>query len=126
MKIQRIAGFNRIYQADCFLDEVKAMFGKNTGEMRRYFKWLYAWLHILDTKGMDALNYEQFEHLKDTEKPHLCAIRHPHSIINERYLYVYMDDEAAVLLTAFMEKDKRDYKTAIKRAQNICSLLEEQ
>ena len=55
----------------------------------------------------------------------LYAIRHPHSIMNERYLYVYMDDESAVLLTAFMEKDKKDYNAAIKRAQNIYSKLEE-
>jgi len=57
--------------------------------------------------------------LKGTEKPHLYAIRHPHSIINERYLYVYMKDESAVLLTAFMEKDKKDYNAVIKHAQNI-------
>ena len=125
LEIQKITGYNRIYQAECFPDEVIDMFGKNTGEMRRYFKWLYAWLHILDVEGLNAMNYEQFEHLKDTEKPHLYAIRHPHSIINERYIYVYLDDESAVLLTAFMEKDKKDYNAAIKRAQNIYSELEE-
>ena len=101
------------------------MFGKNTGEMRRYFKWLYAWLHILDTEGSDALSYEQFEHLKGTEKPHLYAIRHPHSVINERYLYIYIEDESAVLLTAFMEKDTKDYSAAIKRAKSIFIELEE-
>ena len=125
MEIQKVVGYNRIYQAECFPDEVKALFGKNKGEMRRYLKWLYAWLHILDTEGLDALNYEQFEHLKGTENPHLYAIRHPHSIINERYLYIYMDDEATVLLTAFMEKDSKDYSAAIKRAQIIHTKLEE-
>jgi len=120
-----VVGYNRIYQAECFPDEVKALFGKNKGEMRRYLKWLYAWLHILDTKGLDALHYEQFEQLKGTENPHLYAIRHPHSIINERYLYIYMDDEATVLLTAFMEKDSKDYSAAIKRAQIIHTKLEE-
>jgi len=36
-----------------------------------------------------------------------------------------MDDESTVLLTAFMEKDKKDYSTAIKRAQSIFAELEE-
>ena len=125
MEIQKLVGYNRIYQAECFPDEVKTMFGKNTGEMRRYFKWLYAWLHILDAEGLNALNYEQFEQLKGTEKPYLYAIRHPHSVINERYLYIYMGNESTVLLTAFMEKDKKDYSAAIKRAQNIYAELEE-
>jgi len=48
LEIQKLVGFNRIYQAECFPDEVKAMFGKNTGDMRRYLKWLYTWLSILD------------------------------------------------------------------------------
>ncbi|MCL2338031.1 MAG: hypothetical protein FWC60_11500 [Firmicutes bacterium] len=124
MEIQKVAGYNRIYQAECFPNEVKDMFGKNIGEMRRYLKWLYAWLHVLDKAGLDALNFEQFEHLKVTERPHLYAIRHPHSVINERYLYVYIDDESVILLTAFMEKDAKDYLAAIKHAQNIYSELE--
>ena len=36
LEIQKIAGYNRIYQAECFPYEVIGMFGKNTGEMRRY------------------------------------------------------------------------------------------
>ena len=124
MKVQKLAGYTRIYQAECFPDEVKAMFGKNTGEMRRYLKWLNVWLHYLDIYGLEVLNIEQFEHVKSTFNPHIYAIRHPHSLINERYLYIYMEGEAAVLLTAFMEKDKKDYDPAIKRAENIYNELE--
>jgi hypothetical protein len=125
LEIQKIVGFNRIYQAECFPAEVDAMFGKSSGEKRRYLQWLYAWLSILDDSGIEALSLEQFEHLKNTDNPHLYAIRHPHSQINERYIYVYADEESAILLTAFKEHDKRDYESAIARATRIYTELEE-
>jgi hypothetical protein len=122
--LQKVVGFNRIYQAECFPAEVDAMFGKSTGEKRRYLRWLYIWLSVLDDCGTEALALEQFEHLKNTN-PRLYAIRHPHSRINERYIYVYSDGESTVLLTAFKEHDARDYEAAIARAKRIYSELEE-
>ncbi len=125
LDIQKLSGFNRIYQAECFEAEVSAMFGKSTGDKKRYLKWLYTWLSVLDSDGMATLNLEQFEHLKDTNNPNLYAIRHPHSQINERYIYVYADSESTILLTAFKEKDARDYKAAISRAERIFAELED-
>ena len=125
LDIQKLAGFNRIYQAECFPDEVDAMFGKSTGEKARYMKWLFKWLTILDSDGMNALNLEQFEHLTKTDNPHMYAIRHPQSQINERYIYVYADEESAILLTAFKEKNPHDYQSAITRAEHIYAQLEE-
>lgn len=125
MKIEKLEGFKRIYQAECFPGDVETLFGKNKGERKRYLSWLYTWLTILDEQGMDALALLQFEHLQDTDNPHLYAIRHPRSQINERYIYVYADGEAAILLTAFMEKSKEDYKPAIARATRIFSELAE-
>ena len=125
LNIQKVIGFNRIFQAECFPDEVRAMFGKNTGETNRYLKWLYTWLSVLDSEGMGALNLEQFEHLKSTDNPDFYAIRHPHSQINERYIYLYADDESVVLLTAFKEKNSRDYLSAIARAEHIFRELED-
>jgi len=124
LEIQKLSGFNRVYQAECFPDEVKSMFGKSTGGMDRYMKWLYTWLSVLDSDGMSALNLEQFEHLKNTSNPNLFAIRHPNSQINERYIYVYSDGESVILLTAFKEKNARDYQSAITRAEQIFSELE--
>lgn len=121
MKLQKLVGFHRIYQAECFQDEFEAMMGKNKGEGKRYLKWLYGWLTVLDEKGMDALNLEQFEQLQNTKSPVLYAIRHPHSRINERYIYVYVDGESVVLLTAFKEKSAADYKSSISRATRIFS-----
>ena len=100
------------------------MFGKSTGEMDRYMKWLYTWLSVLDNDGMNALNLEQFEHLKGTANPNLYAIRHPHSLINERYIYMYADGESTILLTAFKEKSSKDYQSAIIRAEHIFAELE--
>lgn len=125
MRLEKLEGFERIYQAECFPSDVEAMFGKNKGEQKRYLYWLRTWLKVLDTQGMNALYLQQFEHLQNTDNPHLYAIRHPRSKINERYIYAYADGEAAILLTAFMEKSKDDYKPAILRATRIYSELED-
>ncbi|MCL2426759.1 MAG: hypothetical protein FWD05_10540 [Oscillospiraceae bacterium] len=93
--------------------------------MKRYLRWLYSWLSVLDSEGMNALNLEQFEYLKYTSNPNLYAIRHPHSQINERYIYIYTDNESAILLTAFKEKNTNDYQSAIIRAEHIFAKLEE-
>ena len=124
MKIEKVDGFRRIYQAEVFPDEVEAMFKKNKGQRKRYLFWLYTLLTILDYEGKNALTRQQFEHLSDTSNPNLYAIRHPQSQINERYIYVYIDDEAVIMLTAFKEKNKKDYKPAIERAKRIFSELE--
>ena len=124
MVIQKITGFTRVYQAECFPDDVKAMFGKSAGEKVRYMRWLFTWLSVLDSDGKKALDLEQFECLKGTAEPPLYAIRHPHSQINERYIFMFTDDESSILLTAFKEKSAKDYESAIQRAGHIISDLE--
>ena len=59
-----------------------------------------------------------------TQTPKLYAIRHPRSQINERYIYVYVDGESIILLTAFKEKNTHDYRSAIARAKRILIELE--
>ena len=125
MKVEKVGGFQRVYQAESFPDDVEDMFKKNKGQRKRYLLWLYTWLTVLDDQGRDALVLQQFEYLKNTKNPQLYALRHPHSQINERYVFVYVDGEAAILLTAFMEKDTNDYATAIARAKRIILELEE-
>ena len=125
MKIEKVSGFQRIYQTESFPNDVEDMFKKNKGQRKRYLLWLYTWLTILDNQGLGALTLHQFEYLKNTDNPRLYALRHPRSQINERYIFVYIDNEAAVLLTAFKEKGKDDYTTAIARANRIYSEVEE-
>jgi hypothetical protein len=125
LDIQKIAGFKRIYQAASFPREFDDMFKKSAGEKKRYAKWLYTWLTVLDNHGTAAMPFEQFEYLRDTESPRLYAIRHPRSLINERYIFAFADEEAVILLTAFKEQNKSDYKSALERAVRIYSELEE-
>ena len=125
MRLEKVSGFSRIYQAECFPNDVDAMFGKNKGERKRYMMWLYTLLTILDQQGLQAVVLQQFEYLQNTEDPRLYSLRHPHSQINERYIYTYIDEEVVVLLTAFKEKDANYYKTAIERAKRIFLELEE-
>jgi len=126
LKKQKLARFNRIYQAECFPDDVVKMFGKSTSDKKRYINWLDARLLMLDIKGMNALGLEQFEHLKGTNNPKLYAIRHPHSNINERYIFIFSFGESTILLTAFKKKSVSDYKLAIRRAECIYRELEGQ
>jgi len=125
LEIQKLSGFKRIYQAECFPDEVKKMLGKSIGEKKRYMKWLYTWLSVLDNEGMNALNLQQFEHLKGTSNPHLYAIRHSRSKINERYIFIFSYKESTILLTSFKEKSSTDYQSAITHAMNIYIDLED-
>jgi len=125
LKTQKLLNFNRIYQAECFPCEVDKMFGKSTGDKNRYLRWLEDRLLFLDKRGMSVLNLEQFEHLKGTQNPKLYAIRHPRSILNERYIFVFTLGQKSILLTAFKEKSTKDYQVAIKRAESIYAELEE-
>ena len=125
MKIEKVSGFQRIYQAESFPYDVEDIFKKNKGQRKRYLLWLYTWLTILDDQGRNAIALQQFEYLKSTDNPRLYSLRHPHSQINERYIFVYIGDESVALLTAFKEKSTEDYNSAIVRATRIYSELEE-
>jgi hypothetical protein len=122
--IEKRVGFNRIFQADSFAEEVNNLFGKGSGEKERYLIWLRTWLRFLDDEGLAAIDREQFEYIKGTIHPQLYAIRHPHSNINERYLYTFFKNEFVILLTVFKEKSASDYKAQILRATNIYLRLE--
>jgi hypothetical protein len=128
MKLELLEGFERIYQVTEFPAEFKAMFKKNMGESVRYRIWLSAMLTILDENGMNVLQYMQFEYLQQTESPKLYAIRHPHSKINERYIYACeeLDGEKMILLTAFKEKSAEDYSKAIERAKSLYAGIEKE
>ena len=122
-KIEKIHGLKHIYKVESFNDELDSLFKKNKGARQRFESWLYLQLSILDRMGMEALKLENFEKLK-TDPP-LYAIRHPHSILNERYIYIYCDGEDVLLLSAFKEKSTSDYNPAIQRAHNLIKELEE-
>jgi hypothetical protein len=125
IKAERIKGFKRVYQAESFPTEFEAMFGKDKGETERYRRWLRIFLSVLDEMGVGALALDQFERLRGEDSRGLCALRHPHSKINERYIYIYASNEKSILLTAFKEKSAKDYAAAIRRAKGVLCKLED-
>jgi hypothetical protein len=123
MEVRKTAGYSRVYQAECFAEEIDGIFGKSAGEKKRCLRWLYAWLTVLDRRGVSArnLNLNPVEPLKNTEKPRLYALRHFHSPSNERYIFAEEPGCNIILLTAFKEYATCDYKPAICRASRIYS-----
>ena len=124
MELEKTAGLQRTYQVDCFEKE----FEKVTAEKNpngRYHKWLRKELIKLEEFGVAALKFENFEPLPGTD-PKLFSIRYPHSKINPRVIYVYINGGEIYLLTAFKEGSKNtnsDYAAAIKISQNRLKYL---
>lgn len=101
------------------------MFGKSKKAYRSELEQLISNLTILDesTKA-DALLGQQFEVV--TQHAPLCAIRHV-SITNPRVIYVYTEQEDAIILLACgLEQDtEKDYKEIVLRAEKRLHLLKE-
>ena len=124
MKLEKLTGFVRLYQAESFPQDFSDMFGKDRGEMKRYRRWLNRALWELDERGEKAILLSSFEKLKSEDAPQLYAIRHAHSLINERYLYMITKNKSVILLTAFKEKSASDYAIAIARARSLYHKLD--
>ena len=127
MNIRKNSMFRNIYEADCFEDEFRQMTKERlalTPPFPRYQKWLIRSLTILEELQKDALKLAGFEQLTNVN-PVLYSIRYPHSPLNPRVLYAYIDGNNIILLAAFKEKNKNDYarniKTALNRLKLICN-----
>ena len=123
LELLKTEGFNNIYEVEPFKKE----FQKIAKRDNRDYNWLIAKLRMLEKKGMDALKLESFEPLPNTN-PKLYSIRYPHSPLNPRVIYVYINGNEIYLLTAFKESSKKtnsDYDSAIKVAQDRLKYLEE-
>lgn len=118
--------FENIYEVDCFQKEFEQVTSeKIENKNGRYHKWLRKQLNFLDEYGMNALQFENFEVLKNTN-PKLYAIRYPHSIVNPRIIFFYYDGDKVCLLHAFKETSKKsssEYDNAIKIAENRIKLI---
>jgi hypothetical protein len=125
MKVEKLEGYCRIYQAESFQKDFRDTFGKNRGETARHREWLARMLYVLDMDGRKAIVRPQFEQLVNTGKPMLFSMRHPHSGSNERYLYAFESDEQIkadeniILLTVFLEKSGKEYKQFMARAGRV-------
>lgn len=126
LKYNKVSGFERVYQADCFQSDFLKLFGKSKNAVNRHWKYLYRCIRRLDQDGLHVLTEEQFEYINGTNNPKLYAIRHPHSILNERYIFFANTGRTFILLTAFKEKSGKDYYAPnIERANNIIAQLED-
>lgn len=121
LEIEKVGGYERIYQVDCFEKE----FLKTTSEKNlngRYHRWLRQKLYSLDDFINNPLNPEDFEPLQSTN-PKLFSIRYPRSKKNPRVLYIYVGKNQVYLLHAFKESKKSDYVNAIKIAESRAKLF---
>ncbi len=115
LELVKVEGFEHIYQIDRFEKEFTDI---ADGDIR-YKKWLIRSLEMLESMGMAALKLENFE-MVSKDDPKIYSIRYPHSKLNPRVLYIYVDRDGACLLTAFKESSKNrssDYEHAINRAR---------
>lgn len=109
MGINIYENFNNIY----YVSQMEKELSKLTKGKKDFAKWLRNQLAFLDAEGVETvLQRKPFEKLTNQE---LYKIKHisPH---NERILYFATVDENVILLTAFCEKNKSDYRLAIDLA----------
>ncbi len=114
MEILKTDGFENIYEVDRFQKEFREV----TNDEKRYSKWLIARLTELDLSGIEVIRMEAYEALKTN--PKLYVIRYPHSKLNLRIMFVFVNSNEILLLNAFKESSKKsnsDYLSAIAIAQ---------
>lgn len=111
-----IEGINNTYTITNVKKEFRKAADEPWGEKppwKRYQKKLMQDLAVLEMEKERAIDLPQFEKLTGFDR--LYSIRHPESKKNIRVIYI-IEDEAIILLTAFLEKNEGDYQKAIKLA----------
>ena len=121
MDIIKLEGYKNIYAVDSFLSEYQSLFGKSKKSHDQYLKKLRHNLRSLDNEMKNAIQYQQFEQL---ENSNLYSIRHV-SVFNPRVVYAYIgDDGKVILLSSFKEKNRSDYARGMKQAAERLKELE--
>lgn len=124
--IERHPGFENIYLHYKFTKEFKSMFGKSVPV--QYTNWLHRRLLMLEKEGKQAVDGVSFEKLKGKEgDAGLYSIRYAKSKANPRVIYAYIgEDGECALLSAFLERDAKDYENAGKRALHRLKEIKEE
>lgn len=127
MELLQYAGYGNIYYVDCFEKEFQNVTSENftdTEPHPRYQKWLIGKLAVLNAHGKGVLQLRDFEQLNTPgSAPNLYSIRYPRSKLNPRVIYIYYDDSAVILLGAFLERSKGDYKRNMNKALQRYNIL---
>lgn len=123
MEVYRTKGYSHIFQVEDFDSEFHSLFSK--GDVKRYDKWLYRRLDILDSEKTDAVDGFRIEKIPISESRFdLYSIRYSKSKSNPRILFTFLQgNEFIILLCAFLEKNAADYKSAILRSKNLVDML---
>ena len=83
MEVYRTKGYSHIFQVEDFDSEYHSLFNK--GQAKRYNKWLYRRLNILDKKGTDAVDGFRIEKITvPGSRLGLYSIRYSKSKSNPR------------------------------------------
>ncbi|MCQ2494249.1 MAG: type II toxin-antitoxin system RelE/ParE family toxin [Lachnospiraceae bacterium] len=119
-----ISGINNTYA----ISNVKKEFRKAVDEpwkseppWKRYQQKLIEDLAVLEQEKEKAIDLQHFEKLIGVDR--LYSIRHPESKKNIRIIYT-IEEEAIILLVAFLEKNDGDYQRAISTAKKRLQWLD--
>lgn len=112
MKIEKVSDFEHIYMVEVFADEFSNLF--DSSDSKRYKSWLYRTLKNYEEGNLKRnVHYEPIKGYNN-----LYAFRYPHSKLNPRVIYAYINGHNnLILLTAFLERKKSDYTIGIERAE---------
>ena len=124
MELKHYNVTDKIFYIDVVARELKKLFSNDKFNEKRYYDWLDLKLKLLDVRNLQSLLVESsrdFEKLSGQEKMPVYSLRNIKISGNIRVIFSTYDldgEEIIILLTAFKEKNKGDYKESIDRAKN--------
>lgn len=134
MLVQKIEGYNNIYEVSSFEKEFKEItntkkkLNNRKSKPNRYDNWLATSLAQLDELGLSVLNSDNFEPVKGTSVS-IYSIRYSHSKKNPRVLFYSYNSNCNkfILLHVFKEEsgnNNKDYSKAVKIAEHRAKSIE--
>lgn len=124
MDIVKRPDFAHIYTVDVFEKELTKLFGKSDKERKAYLCELHDSLTVLDNANTPPTT-GLFEHIP-YKGVDLYRIKSKSKRKNVRVLYFWQSADYILLLSAFEEKQKGDYKTHLSVAYSRYKQLDQE
>ena len=115
MDVIKDKDFNTIYKTSAFDSEVLKLFGKSVKSRNKFLLSLHSALMRLEVEKTPPCT-NPFEKIQATSIP-LYRIKFKDNENNVRSIFYWHSENKKILLTAFKETDRSDYKEAIDRAE---------
>lgn len=112
----------RVFYVNTFEKDLKKQFAKSNAELTEYYKYLLANLTVLDEAATPPTE-GNFEKLT-LDNYNIYRLKSPSKRKNVRVLYFYLENDNIILLSAFQEKNKSDYKNNINKAVETIKNIE--